>query len=145
MNINIKGININLDRKKNVVNVNIKDLKYSEEDFDEFFILLESTWLLIKNENLMCHLLINLEEYSGNHSFPLQVYIKLATYLSSLTPIFNSHCHGICILAKEVEIWSGIYNIIKKLWHPPMERPLLLSDNPSEIKLFIKTNKIINL
>ena len=101
-------------------------------------------WTLIKKDKLICHLFINLTESNENIILPLQVYIKLANCLSSLNDTFNSHCHGISILTKNSELWNGIYSIIIKLWHPPVRRPIILTDKISEIKLFIKTNKLIN-
>jgi hypothetical protein len=137
------SFNVNLDRQKCIVTISFEQLEYREEDFDEFLLLFESTWLLIKKENLVCHLFINLENCRGNYNFPLQVYIKLSSCLSNLNEPFNSNCHGICILTDEAEVWRGIYNIIIKLWHPPIRRPIILTDKLSEIKLFIKTNKLI--
>lgn len=138
------SFNINLERQKNIVNVGFEQIEYREDDFDEFLILLESTWLLIKKENLKCHLFINLENCKGNYNFPLQVYIKLANCLSNLNETFNSNCHGICILTNDAERWNAIYNIIIKLWHPPIRRPIILTDKLQDIKLFIKSNKLIN-
>jgi hypothetical protein len=141
--INKNNFNINLDCEKCLVNINFEKSDYREDDFDEFLILFESTWHLIKKDNLVCHLFINLENCQGNYNFPLHVYIKLSNCLSNLNDIFNSNCHGISILTKDAERWRGIYNIIIKLWHPPIERPMLLTDKITEIKLFIKTNKLI--
>jgi hypothetical protein len=135
--------NINLDREKCIVNISTKKIDFKEGDFDEFLILFESIWTLIKKENLICHLFIDLTESNENIVFPLQVYIKLADCLSRLNDTFNSQCHGISILTKNSEIWNGIYSIIIKLWHPPSRRPIILTDKMSEIKLFIKTNKLI--
>jgi len=138
------NFNINLDREKCIVTISFEQLEYREEDFDDFLILFESTWVLIKKDNLVCHLFINIENCQGNYNFPLQVYIKLSSCLSNLNNIFNSNCHGISILTKDAEKWRVIYNIILKLWHPPIGRPMILTDKISEIKLFIKTNKLIN-
>jgi len=135
--------NINLDREKCILTITSKKTDFKEEDFDEFLILFESIWTLIKKDKLMCHLFINLTESNENIILPLQVYIKLANCLSSLNDTFNSHCHGISILTKNSELWNGIYSIIIKLWHPPVRRPIILTDKISEIKLFIKTNKLI--
>jgi hypothetical protein len=134
---------INLDREKCLVTIDAKKFDYREDDFDDFLILFESTWNLIKKDNLVCHLFINLENCKGNHNFPLHVYIKLSSCLSNLNETFNSNCHGISILTEDAERWRVIYSIIIKLWHPPIERPILLTDKPSEIKMFIKTNKLI--
>jgi hypothetical protein len=141
--INTSNFIINLDREKCIVSVDVKDFEYIEDAFDEFLVLFESTWFLIKKENLICHLCINLENCQGNYNFPLQVYIKLATCLSNLNETFNSNCHGISILTKDAEQWMVIYNIILKLWYPPIRRPMLLTDKISELKLFVKTNKLI--
>jgi hypothetical protein len=142
-NLNNTNFIINLDREKGILSIDVKNFEYKEDAFDEFLVLFESTWFLIKRENLICHLCVNLENCQGNHIFPLHVYIKLANCLSTLNDIFNSNCHGISILTKDSEIWNGIYSIILKLWHPPIRRPMLLTDKISEIKLFIKTNKLI--
>jgi len=141
--INVSNFIINLDREKCIVSVDVKDFEYIEDSFDEFLVLFESTWFLIKKENLICHLCINLENCQGNYNFPLQVYIKLATCLSNLNETFNSNCHGISILTKDAERWMVIYNIILKLWYPPIRRPMLLTDKISELKLFVKSNKLI--
>ena len=141
--INNSNFIVDLNREKSIVSIDIQNFEYNEKIFEEFLILFESTWFLIKKENLICHLCVNLEKCQGNHVFPLHVYIKLANCLSSLNDTFNSNCHGISILTKDTEIWNGIYNIIIKLWHPPIRRPILLTDKIAEIKLFIKTNKLI--
>jgi hypothetical protein len=141
--MNINNYNINLDREKSLLSIIVQKINYKEGDFDEFLILFESTWNLIKKEKLICHLHINLLNCDETYVFPLQVYIKLATCLSSLNDTLNLHCHGISILTKEENLWNGIYNIIIKLWHPPSRRPIILTDKMSEIKLFIKTNKLI--
>jgi len=137
------NFNISLNREKCILSVTMENFEYKEEDFDEFLISFEAMWLLIKNEKLICHLYINLENCLGNYNYPLQVYIKMASCLSDLTATFNSHCHGIAILTKEPEICTGVYNIIIKLWHPQPRRPILLTDKMSEIKLFMKSNKLI--
>jgi hypothetical protein len=59
--INTSNFIINLDREKCIVSVDVKDFEYIEDSFDEFLVLFESTWFLIKKENLICHLCINLE------------------------------------------------------------------------------------
>jgi hypothetical protein len=142
--MNTSNFTINLDREKSIVTVGyLKNFEYTEDSFDEFLILLESTWFLIKNENLICHLCINLENCEENYNYPLNVYIKLAACLSNLNETFNSNCHGISIFTKDAERWMVIYNIILKLWYPPIRRPMLLTDKISELKLFIKTNKLI--
>ena len=141
--MNTSNFIINLDREKSIVTVGyLKNFEYTEDSFDEFLILFESTWFLIKKENLICHLCINLENCGENHNYPLNVYIKLAACLSNLSEIFNSNCHGISIFTNGAKKWKLIYNIILKLWHPPIRRPIILTNKIKELDLFIKTIKL---
>ena len=86
-NLNNSNFIINLNREKSIVSIDVQNFEYREDAFDEFLVLFESTWFLIKKENLICHLCINLENCQGNHIFPLHVYIKLANCLSNSSSV----------------------------------------------------------
>jgi hypothetical protein len=47
----MNNFNISIDREKFIINISFKKCDYEEKDFDEFLILFESTWVLIKKEN----------------------------------------------------------------------------------------------
>ena len=138
------GYIITLDNVKSLFTVKLKqEEEYNEPKYDEFLLYLENTWEYIKNNNLMYHLLVDLEG-TGNkeNELPLGAYMKLVKTLTTINSTLNNHCHSVCILTSGSEKWKTAYEFATKIWSPDKKRPLMFTENINDVATFFNSHKL---
>lgn len=115
---------------------------YNQEGFDEFLNYFQNTWAIVKSNDEIYKLYIDIQADKDNE-LPLSAYMNLLKCITDVNNILKTNCHCICIFTKDAKKWQDAYNFIKTLWNPRENRPNLFTDNQEDKTLFLQSNKLI--
>ena len=115
---------------------------YNQEGFDEFLNYFQNTWAIVKSNDEIYKLYIDIQADKDNE-LPLSAYMNLLKCITDVNNILKTNCHCICIFTKDAKKWQDAYNFIKTMWNPRENRPILFTDNQEDKTLFLKSNKLI--
>jgi hypothetical protein len=115
---------------------------YNQEGFDEFLNYFQNTWAIVKSNDEIYKLYIDIQADKDNE-LPLSAYMNLLKCITDVNNILKTNCHCICIFTKDAKKWQDAYNFIKTLWNPRENRPILFTDNQEDKTLFLQSNKLI--
>tara|TARA_B100000768_G_C11217213_1_gene348788 strand:- start:263 stop:712 length:450 start_codon:yes stop_codon:yes gene_type:complete len=115
---------------------------YNQEGFDEFLNYFQNTWAIVKSNDEIYKLYIDIQADKDNE-LPLSAYMNLLKCITDVNNILKTNCHCICIFTKDAKKWQDAYNFIKTMWNPRENRPILFTDNQEDKTLFLQSNKLI--
>lgn len=115
---------------------------YNQEGFDEFLNYFQNTWAIVRSNDEIYKLYIDIQADKDNE-LPLSAYMNLLKCITDVNNILKTNCHCICIFTKDAKKWQDAYNFIKTLWNPRENRPILFTDNQEDKTLFLQSNKLI--
>tara|TARA_B110001450_G_scaffold155125_1_gene144634 strand:+ start:1266 stop:1730 length:465 start_codon:yes stop_codon:yes gene_type:complete len=137
------SVKIFLDKHLELFTVRIlPNSYYNQEGFDEFLNYFRNTWKVVNSNNEIYKLYIDIES-SKENDLPLPAYMNLLKCITDINDLLKTNCHCICIYTLDAKKWQDVYNFITKLWNPKENRPIIFTDNESDKKLFLQSNRLI--
>lgn len=126
-----------------LITIELHSTDYNEEKFDEFLQYFKNIWFVLEDKKKAVHVKLIIYKTDKKVSIPIAAYVKLIKVLVDLNKTFMETLHSMCIFTDDYQKFSDIYNLVLKMYNPPNKRPILFTQDESEIEKFFASNKLV--